>query len=213
MNRAKLNYWVDVAIGVAGLISAISGLVFLLPVNNEVLGLRLRAWSTIHTWSSLTAIAGIGVHLALHWKWIVAMTKRGRFSKSQQMAGCASDLGLVDATAPLSRRAFLIAGGAVTIATGLAVIGYRMIANAISTQNSQSDPSFLEPESQSSVACPFGLVNDPYPGECPRFTDLDGDSICDYSIPGSGDHLSGSDKEPSESNGDGLRRRSRRRGG
>lgn len=29
--------------------------------------------------------------------------------------------------------------------------------------------------------CPFGLVNDPYPGQCSRYVDLNGDGICDLS--------------------------------
>ncbi|MGZ7209489.1 MAG: hypothetical protein ACXVHV_06405 [Methanobacterium sp.] len=29
--------------------------------------------------------------------------------------------------------------------------------------------------------CPYGLVNDPYPGQCPRYIDLNGDGICDLS--------------------------------
>ncbi|MDY6787920.1 MAG: hypothetical protein SVK54_07330 [candidate division WOR-3 bacterium] len=29
--------------------------------------------------------------------------------------------------------------------------------------------------------CPFGLVNDSFPGECVRYIDEDSDSICDYS--------------------------------
>lgn len=29
--------------------------------------------------------------------------------------------------------------------------------------------------------CPFGLVNDPYPGQCSRYLDLNGDGICDLS--------------------------------
>jgi hypothetical protein len=29
--------------------------------------------------------------------------------------------------------------------------------------------------------CPYGLVNDPYPGQCPRYTDISGDGICDLS--------------------------------
>lgn len=33
------------------------------------------------------------------------------------------------------------------------------------------------------ASCPYGLVNDPYPGQCPRFTDLNGDGICDLSQP------------------------------
>jgi hypothetical protein len=31
--------------------------------------------------------------------------------------------------------------------------------------------------------CPFGKVNDPYPGECGRYVDTDGDDICDRSQP------------------------------
>lgn len=29
--------------------------------------------------------------------------------------------------------------------------------------------------------CPFGLINDPYPGECSRYVDTDNDRICDLS--------------------------------
>ncbi len=29
--------------------------------------------------------------------------------------------------------------------------------------------------------CPKGLVDDPYPGECARYIDTDGDDICDHS--------------------------------
>ncbi|MBA7499021.1 hypothetical protein ES704_01760 [subsurface metagenome] len=31
--------------------------------------------------------------------------------------------------------------------------------------------------------CPFGLEGDPYPGECKRYIDTDGDGICDLSQP------------------------------
>jgi len=31
--------------------------------------------------------------------------------------------------------------------------------------------------------CPFGLKDDPYPGECKRYIDIDGDGICDLSQP------------------------------
>ncbi len=35
--------------------------------------------------------------------------------------------------------------------------------------------------------CPFGLKDDPYPGECKRYIDTDGDGICDLSQPAPGD--------------------------
>jgi len=31
--------------------------------------------------------------------------------------------------------------------------------------------------------CPFGIEDDPYPGECKRYIDTDGDGICDLSQP------------------------------
>ena len=34
--------------------------------------------------------------------------------------------------------------------------------------------------------CPFGLVNDTYPGNCGRYTDASGDLICDHSQPNPG---------------------------
>lgn len=31
------------------------------------------------------------------------------------------------------------------------------------------------------TSCPYGMVNDPYPGQCPRYIDVTGDGICDLS--------------------------------
>ncbi|BDZ70457.1 DUF4405 domain-containing protein [Methanobacterium petrolearium] len=31
------------------------------------------------------------------------------------------------------------------------------------------------------TTCPYGMVNDPYPGQCPRYADLNGDGFCDLS--------------------------------
>ena len=42
------------------------------------------------------------------------------------------------------------------------------------------------PQPQLGVACPFGLVNDPYPGQCRSYVDRNGNVICDLSEPGSG---------------------------
>ncbi len=33
------------------------------------------------------------------------------------------------------------------------------------------------------TACPYGLVNDPYPGECRKYVDQNGNGICDLSEP------------------------------
>jgi hypothetical protein len=31
------------------------------------------------------------------------------------------------------------------------------------------------------TSCPYGMVNDPYPGQCSRYTDITGDGMCDLS--------------------------------
>ncbi|WP_370004663.1 hypothetical protein [Methanothermobacter sp. KEPCO 2] len=50
------------------------------------------------------------------------------------------------------------------------------------------------------ASCPYGLVNDPYPGQCPRFTDLNGDGICDLSQTSvSNDYAASEDREASSS--------------
>ena len=41
-------------------------------------------------------------------------------------------------------------------------------------------------EMTGAVACPFGEVNDPYPGNCGRYVDVNENGICDLSEPGSG---------------------------
>lgn len=37
------------------------------------------------------------------------------------------------------------------------------------------------------VACPSGVVNDPYPGHCKRYVDDNNNGLCDLSELGSGD--------------------------
>ncbi len=68
----------------------------------------------------------------------------------------------------------------------------------------RASPPPATPQPQSGVACPFGIVNDPYPGECRRYVDRNGDGICDLSEPGSGLDAPQSAPEGEE---DGPRRR------
>lgn len=88
MSRTKLNYWLDAVIAVAFIASALSGVVFLFAGSGgyqggrnpgfltEILGIQRTVWSDLHTWVSLVMIAGVVIHLLLHWNWIVCMTKR-----------------------------------------------------------------------------------------------------------------------------------------
>jgi len=86
-SNAKINYWIDVSIGIFFVLSAVSGLVlFFAPSGYQggrnpfygqtVLLLTTQQWDTIHIWGSIGMIAGVGAHLVLHWKWMECVTKR-----------------------------------------------------------------------------------------------------------------------------------------
>jgi len=87
MSKAKLNYLADLVIGIAFVLSALSGLVlFFAPsgyqggsnpfYGQRVLLLTTHTWDTLHTWGSMAMIAGVGAHLALHWTWMICTTQR-----------------------------------------------------------------------------------------------------------------------------------------
>ncbi len=85
MKRAQLNFAVDAVIAVAFLICAVTGMLFLLPPGAlralglgmpGMLGISFRTWHWLHDWSGVVATVGVLVHAALHYRWIVTMTRR-----------------------------------------------------------------------------------------------------------------------------------------
>lgn len=88
MNKTKLNYALDMVIAVSFLMSASTGIAFLVMGSGgyqggrnahfatTFIGLDRTIWNDLHTLASLVMIAGIVVHLALHWNWIVCTTRR-----------------------------------------------------------------------------------------------------------------------------------------
>lgn len=98
-DKAKMNYVIDMVIGIAFILSALSGLIlFVAPSGYQggrnpmylepVLFLSRQTWDTIHTWSSLAMISGVGAHLVLHWTWMVCMTRKllGRKARPRRQA-------------------------------------------------------------------------------------------------------------------------------
>ena len=100
--KAKLNYIVDVVIGIGFVVSALSGLIlFFAPSGYQggrnpyylqtVLFLSTHTWDTLHTWASIVMIAGVGAHLVLHWEWMVCMTRKllkGAKPRSSEPVAC-----------------------------------------------------------------------------------------------------------------------------
>lgn len=85
MNKNNRNYLVDVLIGAAFLVAAVSAVAFLVPLSwidfsittvPTVFGVNYGVWQTLHKWGGIVMIVSALIHIALHWSWISAMTKK-----------------------------------------------------------------------------------------------------------------------------------------
>lgn len=80
MNRTKLNYWIDIGLAISFFICFITGLIKW-PGLIKIIGvsaykvLHVKNISILHDWSGLIMSILVLVHLALHWKWLVCVTK------------------------------------------------------------------------------------------------------------------------------------------
>lgn len=95
MRRVTWNYIIDIIFGLLLLGQGVSGAVlwFLLPGGYRYRGsagggeagsflLARQDWRDIHQWLALALAIMFIVHIAIHWQWLVSMTKsyfrRGR---------------------------------------------------------------------------------------------------------------------------------------
>lgn len=79
MNKARINYWIDVGLIITFILSALTGLVKW-PGLFRLTGIRhsalpMREISLVHDWSGLVMILLVLAHLLLHLNWIIIMTK------------------------------------------------------------------------------------------------------------------------------------------
>ena len=80
MNRTKLNYWIDIGLAISFFVCFYTGLVKW-PGLVNIIGisaykvLSFKNISMLHNWSGLLMGLLVIIHLALHWKWIVSVTK------------------------------------------------------------------------------------------------------------------------------------------
>ena len=83
MGKSKINYLIDLLMLISFVINSITGLIifFFLPTGVKrgsyqvFLGIIKQNWVDVHNWSGLLLILLVAIHLILHWKWIVSMTK------------------------------------------------------------------------------------------------------------------------------------------
>lgn len=83
MNRALINLMIDSV--AAALLTAMVGTGYILwfalpPGTNRthtLWGLLRHQWGAVHFWISVTLLAALAVHVALHWRWLVTgLSKR-----------------------------------------------------------------------------------------------------------------------------------------
>jgi hypothetical protein len=80
MKQTKRNFWLDVTIFVALLITTITGFILWLVIPHKLdivfLGFSRSVWAVAHIYSGVVGLAGIVIHIVRHWGWLKAL--RGR---------------------------------------------------------------------------------------------------------------------------------------
>ena len=75
MKKTARNYWLDITMGILGLLLAISSFMLWVVFPRGYYAAR-TLWVTVHKWGGLTLSVAAVVHLILHWKWLVRQTRR-----------------------------------------------------------------------------------------------------------------------------------------
>lgn len=83
LNRAKINFWIDIPMGISFIICAITSLAifFYMPSGvtqgryQEFIGISKTVWSQWHVVSGMIMIVLAFVHLLLHLNWYICMSK------------------------------------------------------------------------------------------------------------------------------------------
>jgi hypothetical protein len=75
MKKAAWYYWLDIVMGILALLLAISSLLLWIVFPKGFYAARVL-WVDIHKWGGLALGVAALVHVALHWKWLIRMTRR-----------------------------------------------------------------------------------------------------------------------------------------
>lgn len=80
MDKAKLNYAVDLGLIVTFLLNGVTGIIkfpgLLGNLGVKVKDLPWKEISRVHDWAGIAMVVLVVVHIVLHWNFIVAMTKK-----------------------------------------------------------------------------------------------------------------------------------------
>lgn len=97
--KATVNYIVDLIIAAGFMLAIVSGAVLLFAgpggfqggrnphAMQEVLSLSRWTWKAIHDWGAIALAGGVLLHLVLHWKWVVCMTRNLLHGRQRRATG------------------------------------------------------------------------------------------------------------------------------
>lgn len=85
--KTRNNWFIDAGVFIGAVLASLTGIYFLfLPVGgyqggrNPMYGVQIlferSTWDDLHTWGGILMIVAAAIHIAIHWDWIVSMTKR-----------------------------------------------------------------------------------------------------------------------------------------
>lgn len=82
MNESSRNYVLDLVMGVLALALAVSAFLLWVVLPQGYFAARLL-WLSIHKWTGLALTVTVILHVLLHWRWLIRMTRRamGRLSE------------------------------------------------------------------------------------------------------------------------------------
>jgi len=78
--HSRFNLFINILIGLSGLICALSGLYFLFLPMAPFWIFSSFIWDMIHTWSGVVMTAAGILHFGIHWKWVVKVL--GKYGKA-----------------------------------------------------------------------------------------------------------------------------------
>ena len=143
-STTRNNLLLDSLLLIGGLISALSGIYFLFfpvggyqggrnPAHGLIVLFERHTWDDLHTWSGVALIAAAALHIPLHWRWIVSMTRRGLRALSGQCS--------LNRYSQFNLAVNVLVGlsGAVTAVSGL----YFLLVPGASHRSAVPDPGLL----------------------------------------------------------------------
>jgi len=78
---SKFNLFINILVGLSGLICGLSGLYFLfepmlVPLGGNGWLFTHLTWDMIHTWGGVVVTAAAILHFAIHWKWVTKVFRK-----------------------------------------------------------------------------------------------------------------------------------------